>query len=187
MGSLRLTVCTAILSAAVTAAAPAAHAADTVGGGSVAVIPASPAPGADLTVRTEGCTGEQGTAASAAFVSDARLTGARGALTGETRVRSGLEPGAYTVKVGCGDRVITGSLTVGGPDAARPAAPVAPVSTGASPIAPVPAGGGGTAHFATVATSGSGPDAGQTVTGLALAGLAALAVGLRARRTRGTR
>ncbi|MEU2437679.1 hypothetical protein ABZ595_15990 [Streptomyces rubradiris] len=183
MGSLRLTVCTGILAVAVTAAAPAAHAAD---GGTVAVTPASPAPGADLTVRTEGCAGGQGSAASAAFVSDARLTGGGGALTGETRVRSDLEPGAYTVKAVCGDRAITGTLTVGGPDGARPAAPVAP-ATAASPIAPVPAGGGGTAHFATVATSGSGPDTGQAVTGLALAGLAALAVGLRARRTRSSR
>ncbi|MEU3523328.1 hypothetical protein AB0E62_05575 [Streptomyces sp. NPDC038707] len=185
MGSLRLTVRTAILAAAVVAAAPAARAAD--GGGSVAVTPASPAPGADLTVRTEGCAGEQGTAASAAFVSDARLTGGQGTLTGDTRVRSGLEPGAYAVKVVCGERVITGSLTVGGPDGARSAAPVAPVTAAASPVAPVAAGGGGTAHFATVATSGSGPDTGQAVTGLALAGLAALAVGLRARRARSTR
>ncbi len=184
MGSLRLTVRTAMLAAALAAAVPAAHAAD--GGGSVAVTPASPAPGADLTVRTEGCAGGQGSAASAAFVSDARLTGGGGTLTGETRVRSGLEPGAYTVKAVCGDRVITGSLTVGGADGARPAAPVAP-ATAASPVAPVPAGGGGTAHFATVATSASGPDTGQAVTGLALAGLAALAVGLRARRARSGR
>ncbi|MEU3952469.1 hypothetical protein AB0F45_09130 [Streptomyces achromogenes] len=185
MGSLRLTVRTAILAAALAAAVPAAHAAD--GGGSVAVTPASPAPGADLTVRTEGCAGGQGSAASAAFVSDARLTGGGGTLTGETRVRSGLEPGAYTVKAVCGDRVITGSLTVGGADGARPAAPVAPATAAASPVAPVPAGGGGTAHFATVATSASGPDTGQAVTGLALAGLAALAVGLRARRARSGR
>ncbi|MFF9769801.1 hypothetical protein ACIGXF_05480 [Streptomyces sp. NPDC053086] len=191
MGSLRLTLCTATLAAAaVTAVAPAAHAAD---GGSVTVTPASPAPGTDVALRVGGCTGEQGTATSSAFVSDARLTGAEGILnraqgvmSGETRVRSGLEPGAYTVKVTCSDRTITGSLTVGGPDGAQPAEPVGPLTSSASPVAPVPAGGGGTAHFATVATSGSGPDTGQAVTGLALAGIAAVAVGLRARRSRGT-
>jgi hypothetical protein len=54
-----------------------------------------------------------------------------------------------------------------------------------SPTAPVHAGGGGTAtHFATVATSESGPDTAEAVTGLGLAGAAALAVGLRAHRGR---
>ncbi|MFI0811266.1 hypothetical protein [Streptomyces echinatus] len=190
MGSLRLTLCTGILAAtAVATVAPAAHAAD---GGSVTVTPASPAPGTDVALRVGGCAGAQGTAASSAFVSDARLTGAegilnraQGVLTGETRVRTDLEPGAYAVKVTCSDRVITGNLTVGGTGGARPAEPVVPTS-GASPVAPVQAGGGGTAHFATVATSGSGPDTGQAVTGLALAGIAAAAVGLRARRSRGT-
>jgi hypothetical protein len=191
MGSLRLTLCTATLAAAaVTAVAPAAHAAD---GGSVTVTPASPAPGTDVALRVGGCTGEQGTATSSAFVSDARLTGAegilnraQGVLSGETRVRTDLQPGAYTVKVSCSDRMITGSLTVGGPDGAQPGEPIGPLTSSASPVAPVPAGGGGTAHFATVATSGSGPDTGQAVTGLALAGIAAVAVGLRARRSRGT-
>ncbi|MEU6506639.1 hypothetical protein [Streptomyces sp. NPDC046942] len=58
----------------------------------------------------------------------------------------------------------------------------------ASPVAPVHAGGGGTAtHFATVATSESGPGTAQTLTGLGLAGIAALAVGLRAHRGRNGR
>ncbi|WP_333492359.1 hypothetical protein [Streptomyces camelliae] len=58
----------------------------------------------------------------------------------------------------------------------------------ASPFAPVHAGGGGTAtHFATVATSESGPGTAQTLTGLGLAGIAALAVGLRAHRSRNGR
>ncbi|MEU3824485.1 hypothetical protein GT045_17305 [Streptomyces sp. SID486] len=190
MGSLRLTLCTATLAAAAVCAAAPAHAAD---GGSVTVTPASPAPGTDVALRVGGCSGEQGTATSSAFVSDARLTGAEGILnraqgvmSGETRVRTDLEPGAYTVKVTCSDRTITGALTVGGTDGAGPAEPVGPFGSSASPVAPVPAGGGGTAHFATVATSGSGPDTGQAVTGLALAGIAAVAVGLRARRSRGT-
>ncbi|WP_225822830.1 hypothetical protein [Streptomyces naphthomycinicus] len=192
MGSLRLTVCAGILVVAAGAAvAPAAHA---EGGGSVTVTPASPAPGDDVTLRVSGCGGGQGTAASAAFVADAALTPgqglldrATGVLKGETRVRSALAAGAYAVKVTCADSVITGRLTVGGPGAAQAAEPARPDPEHASPIAPVPAGGGGTAHFATVATSASGPDTGQTVTGLALAGVAAAAVGLRARRSRGTR
>ncbi|MEU1008380.1 MULTISPECIES: hypothetical protein [unclassified Streptomyces] len=186
MGSLRLTLCTGLLAAATSAAvAPAAHAAD---GGSVSVTPAVPAPGDDITLRVSGCTGEQGTAASSAFVTDARLTGAQGSLTGETRVRSALTPGAYTVKVSCAGSVRTGTITVteaGG--TGRAEEPVEPPAGTASPIAPVPAGGGGTAHFATVATSGSGPDTLQAVTGLALAGIAAVAVGLRARRSRAPR
>lgn len=186
MGSLRLTVCTGLLAAAVSAAVtPAALAAD---GGSVSVTPASPAPGDDITLRVSGCTGEQGTAVSSAFVADARLTGARGSLTGETRVRSALTPGSYTVKVSCAGSVRTGTITVteaGG--AGRPEESLEPPAGTASPIAPVPAGGGGAAHFATVATSGSGPDTVQAVTGLALAGIAAVAVGLRARRSSGPR
>ncbi|KOV94320.1 hypothetical protein [Streptomyces sp. NRRL B-3648] len=186
MGSLRLTLCTGLLAAAASAAAaPVAHAAD---GGSVVVTPAVPAPGDDITLRVGGCTGEQGTAASSAFVSDARLTGAQGSLTGETRVRSALTPGPYTVKVTCAGSVRTGTITVteaGG--TGREEEPVEPPAGTASPIAPVPAGGGGTAHFATVATSGTGPDTLQAVTGLALAGIAAVAVGLRARRSRDCR
>ncbi|MBY8843800.1 MULTISPECIES: hypothetical protein [unclassified Streptomyces] len=190
MGSLRLTLCTGILAAtAVATVAPAAHAAD----GSVTVTPASPAPGTDVALRVGGCTGQQGIATSSAFVSDARLTGAdgilnraQGVLTGETRIRTDLEPGAYAVKVTCADRSVTGNLTVGAPDGAQAAEPIGPSASSASPVSPVPAGGGGTAHFATVATSGSGPDTGQAVTGLALAGIAAAAAGLRARRSRGT-
>ncbi|MFH9082897.1 hypothetical protein [Streptomyces sp. NPDC017673] len=189
MGSLRLTLCTgipAVALAAVAAVAPSARAAD---GDAVTVAPASPAPGGDVTLRVSGCSGEQGSAASSAFVADARLTGAQGSLSGETRVRSALEPGTYTVKVTCAGTVLTGSLTVARPGAAAglPEEPIRLPARSASPIAPVPAGGGGTTHFATVATSGSGPDAVQAATGLALAGIAAVAVGLRARRSRGPR
>jgi hypothetical protein len=180
MGSLRLTLCTGIL--AVAALTPAAHAAD---GGSVTVTPASPAPGADITLRVSGCTGVRGTAASAAFVADAPLTGGLGTLAGETRVRSSLEPGAYDVRITCSDAVITGTVTVVDGVAGQSGQSLRPPS--ASPVAPVDAGGGGAAHFATVATSGSGPGTPQAVTGLALAGIAAVAVGIRTRRSRDTR
>lgn len=192
MGSLRLTLCTGIL--AVAAFAPAAHAAD---GGSVSVTPAAPAPGTDVSVRVHGCSGRQGTAVSDAFVADAQLTGSQGTLSGETRVRSSLRAGAYDVRITCADFVISGRITVVDRGTAPGTAPnqaVGPFQDpgrlfgGApSPVAPVPAGGGGTAHFATVATTDSGPDTGQAVTGLALAGIAAAAVGLRTRRGRGTR
>ncbi|MEW2285432.1 hypothetical protein [Streptomyces sp. NPDC047841] len=188
MGSLRLTFCTALPAAALAAVAvvaPSAHAAD---GGPVTVTPAGPAPGDDVTLRVGGCSGRQGSAASSAFVADARLTGDQGSLSGETRVRSTLKPGAYTVKVTCAGTVLTGSVTVARPGGAadRQEEPIRLPAQSPSPIAPVPAGGGGTTHFATVATSGSGPDAVQAATGLALAGIAAVAVGLRARRSRGT-
>ncbi|MGW1001602.1 hypothetical protein [Streptomyces sp. NPDC002520] len=207
MGSLRLTLSTGIL--AVAALTPAAHAAD--GGtneGGVTVSPASPAPGTDVSLRVRGCPGSQGTAVSDAFVSDARLTGAQGALGGDTRVRSSLEPGAYDVRVSCGGSSFTERMTVAnradGQSGRTPGQSSADEPDAlSSPAAPVHAGGGGTApggpaaqddaaergaaQFATVATTGSGPDTAQGVTGLALAGCAAAAVGvLRARRSRGT-
>lgn len=182
MGSVRLTLCTGIL--AVSALAPPAHAAD---GGSVTVTPVSPAPGADVTVRVSGCTGVRGTAASAAFVAPAPLTGGQGTLTGETRVRSSVEPGAYDVRITCSEYVITGRITVVDRGAGQSGQLIRLPYGSASPVAPVAAGGGGTAHFATVATTGSGPGRLQAVTGLALAGIAAVALGFRARRSRGTR
>ncbi|GHD99410.1 hypothetical protein [Streptomyces alanosinicus] len=197
MGSLRLTLCTAVL--AVTAFAPAAHAADP-DSGSVLVTPASPAPGTDVALRVKGCSGPRGTAVSGAFVSDALLTGSQGSLSGETRVRTSLKPGAYAVRITCADYVISGRITVAG-DGSGAAGETG--GTGgdrgsgqgdrgsgrepgdaATPIAPVHAGGGGTAHFATVATTESGPDTVQEVSGLTLAGIAAAVVGLRARRRR---
>ncbi|WP_107483850.1 hypothetical protein, partial [Streptomyces sp. SA15] len=134
MGSLRLTVCSAVLAAA--ALTPAAHAAD--GGGSVSVTPSSPAPGAEVALRVSGCSGKTATAASAAFVADARLTGSGGTLAGETRVRSSIRPGPHDVRVTCADSQLKGTITVAG-SSARPGA-----SASASPVAPVQAGGGGT-------------------------------------------
>ncbi len=95
MGSLRLTLCAGVVAAA--ALAPTAYAAD----GGVSVTPGSPAPGSDIRLRVQGCSGMSGTAASEAFVADAQLTGKPGVLTGETRVRSTLDPGTYDVKVTC--------------------------------------------------------------------------------------
>ncbi|MFC7867154.1 hypothetical protein ACFU5B_25460 [Streptomyces murinus] len=194
MGSLPLTVCSGLLVvAALGPAAQAAHAAD---GGTLAAAPAAPAPGAEVTLKVSGCTGSQAVAASRAFTADARLTGTQGAaLSGSARVGSTVGPGAYEVRVTCADRVVDGRITVAAMGKAamgraatdkaamgKAARDKAARDKGAS-AAPVDA----TAHFATVATSGSGPDTAQAVTGLALASIAAVAVGLRARRGRRTR
>ncbi|WP_199573759.1 hypothetical protein [Streptomyces murinus] len=179
MGSLPLTVCSGLLVvAALGPAAQAAHAAD---GGTLAAAPAAPAPGAEVTLKVSGCTGSQAVAASRAFTADARLTGTQGVLFGSARVGSTVGPGAYEVKVTCADRVVDGRITVAAMGKAAMDRKAA-MDKGAS-AAPVDA----TAHFATVATSGSGPDTAQAVTGLALASIAAVAVGLRARRGRRTR
>lgn len=174
MGSLRLTLCTAVL--AVAAFAPVAQAAD---GGSVSVTPSSPAPGTDLTLRVTGCAGKTATAASAAFVADARLTGAGGSLAGQTRVRSSIKPGSYDVKITCADFEVKGRITVVGDKS---------TTAPASPAAPVDAGGGWTAtHLSAMQPRATGPGTGHAVTGLVLAGVAAVAVALRSsRRSRGT-
>ncbi|MEU9892924.1 hypothetical protein ACIBCS_09030 [Streptomyces phaeochromogenes] len=108
MGSLRLTLCAGVVAAA--ALAPTAYAAD----GGVSVTPGSPAPGSDIQLRVKGCSGMSGTAASEAFVADAQLTGKPGVLTGETRVRSTLDPGTYDVKVTCDgfEDKVKGAITV---------------------------------------------------------------------------
>ncbi|KKD03062.1 hypothetical protein [Streptomyces sp. WM6386] len=172
MGSLRLTLCTALL--AVTAlATPAAHAAD---GAAIAVTPSTPAPGTDIALRVSGCADRTGTAVSAAFVADVRLTGVDGALVGETRVRTELRAGSYGVQVTCGDMSHKTAVTV-----------VQEPSPHTSPVAPVQAGGGGTAHLAAADARAAGPGTAQAVTGLVLAGVAAAAVVLRrVRRSRGT-
>jgi hypothetical protein len=180
MGSARLTLCTVVL--AVAAFAPAAQAAD---GGSVSVTPSSPAAGADVTLRVTGCAGKTATAASAAFVADARLTGADGSLAGETRVRSSTAPGRYDVEITCADVQVKGRITV---VAANNATVTTTATALATPAAPVNAGGGWTAtHLSAMQPQPTGPGTGQTVTGLVLAGVAAVAVVLRrSRRSRGT-
>lgn len=195
MGSLRLTLSTGLLAAC--ALAPgAAYAAGAKGAG-LTVTPASPAAGSEVTLRAAGCPERTATAASTAFVADARLTGAGGTLTGDTLVRSSAGPGSYDVRIACGETTIQGRITVVAPSRsgqrspsqareASPAAPAAP-SAPASPVAPVDAGGGGATHFASVDVRGAGPGTGQAITGLVLAGAAAGAVGLLStRRRRGT-
>ncbi|MFF4258463.1 hypothetical protein ACFY1L_45470 [Streptomyces sp. NPDC001663] len=203
MGSLRLTLCTGLLTAC--ALIPVAHAADG-DGRDVTVTPSTPAAGADVALRVSGCSGRTATAVSAAFVADAQLAGADGTLAGETRIRTSVEPGPYDVKITCADLVIKGRITVVSQSQSRPPVearpqshskphsqsepepqPAVPSTVYASPIAPVDAGGGGAAHFATVDARATGPNTWHAVTGLVLAGAAAAAVGLlRARRSRGT-
>ncbi|MFD9000550.1 hypothetical protein ACFV0T_06130 [Streptomyces sp. NPDC059582] len=178
MGSWKVTLC-AGFAVAVTALTSAAYAAD---GGSVSVTPSSAAPGADVALRVSGCEGTTATAVSRAFVADARLAGADGAMAGEARIRTSAGPGSYDVRITCADFQVQGTVTVSGDGATVP-------SGAASPIAPVAAGGGGTAHFASVDTYtyADGPGTADTVTGLVLAGVAATAVTLRsARRSRRT-
>lgn len=202
MGSLRLTLCAAVL--AVAALTPVAQAAD---GGTVSVTPSTPAPGADLTLRVTGCAGKTATAASDAFVADARLTGADGSLTGETRVRSSIEPGSYAVKISCADSAVKGEITVVAQGTTAAPSPVAPVDAGGGWAASHPTASYPTAtthsaashpaatpffatHFSAMEPRATGPGTGHAVTGLVLAGVAAVAVALRSsrrgRRSRGT-
>ncbi|AVH58551.1 MULTISPECIES: hypothetical protein [Streptomyces] len=184
MRSLRLTLCAGAVVAA--ACTPMAYAADA----DVSVSPASPAPGSDIQLRANGCTGRTGTAHSVAFVADAQLTGpGGGALTGETRVPTSLAPGTYEVKVSCdgADGKVNGAIVVVPQGEAN-------ASGNASPVAPVHAGGGGTAHLAsadgadTADARATGPGTLQAVIGLVLAGVAAVAVAVRsARRGRDSR
>ncbi|MFE3030192.1 hypothetical protein ACFXKY_00910 [Streptomyces canus] len=177
MGSLCLTLCATVL--AVAASAPAAQAAQAADGGGVSVTPSTPAPGADLALRVTGCAGRTATASSAAFVADARLTGAGGSLAGETRVRSAIEPGPYDVRITCADLEVKGRITV---------AAVTGGAAPATPAAPVDAGGGWTAtHLSAMEPHAVTPGTGHAVTGLVLAGAAAVAVVLRrSRRSCGT-
>ena len=186
MGSLRLTLCTGFLACAAGLSPAAAHAAD---GQGVTVTPASPAPGSVVALRVSGCSGTTGAASSAAFVSDARLSGYDGTLTGENQVRSTIGAGTYAVKVTCAGAVVSGSVTVVGQSSQSQAGQSdGSAALPATPMAPVHAGGGATAPFASVEPRSTGPDTAQAVTGLVLAGFAAAAVGLLgARRSRGSR
>ncbi|MFF7470453.1 hypothetical protein [Streptomyces sp. NPDC008092] len=182
MGSIPLTLCTGLLVCAAGLAPAAALAADDRG---VTVTPASPPAGSMVALRVSGCSGTTGTAVSTAFVSDARLGGTGGDLTGQAQVRSTAGAGTYTVQVSCGGSAVTGSVTVVRESSSQQDVPgVLP----ASPFAPVHAGGGGTAPLAAVDARSAGPDTAQAVTGLLLAASAAVAVGLlRARRRHGSR
>jgi hypothetical protein len=182
MGSLKVTLCAgAALATVLCAPAAHAHAAD---GGGVSVTPSSPAPGTDVTLRVPDCTEKTAVAVSAAFESDVRLGLAEGdgVLVGSSRVRTTVRAGAYAVQVKCGDRARKGTITVEEhrrPDT-RPTAP-------ASPVAPVDAGGGGTARLAADSAEqarSASPGTAHTVTGLVLAGIAAVAVALHSARSR---
>ncbi|MFJ9714999.1 hypothetical protein ACIRPQ_03480 [Streptomyces sp. NPDC101213] len=191
MGPLGITLCAGVAALAATLT-PTAYAANPAGG--VSVTPSTPAPGDEVVLEATGCPGERATARSRAFVSDARLVGPGGPggpggpLSGETRIRTSLAPGSHPVTIVCAD---AGAGAGAGADAevegtievvavaARPTAP-------ASPVAPVQAGGGGAAPLAAADDSRvEGPGLAHTLTGLLLAGAAAVAVVLRgARRSR---
>lgn len=132
MGSLRLALCAGAVVAG--ALASAAYAADAQG---VVLTPASPAPGSDVRLAVRGCSGTTGSAASDAFVAEARLVGRGGTLTGDTRIRSALPPGRYRVTVGCDGREIDDVLTVAGPTPSAPTdTPSTPTDTPSTTDAP---------------------------------------------------
>ncbi|WP_055467625.1 hypothetical protein [Streptomyces ardesiacus] len=179
MGSLKVTLCAgAALATALCAPAAYTYAAD---GGGVSVSPSAPAPGTDVTLRVPGCTEKTAVAVSGAFESDVRLalTERDGVLVGAGRVRTSVRAGAHVVQVTCGDQARRGTITVR--DEGRPAAH-------ASPVAPVDAGGGGTSGLAASDTGAAArvdaPGTAHTLTGLVLAGIAAVAVALRSVRSR---
>ncbi|MEU6354210.1 hypothetical protein ABZ896_33600 [Streptomyces sp. NPDC047072] len=194
MGSLRLTLCAAVLAALAPLTLTSASAA---GGASVSVTPSSPTPGTDLALRVSGCPARTATATSQAFVTTAYLTesaiGTEPTLSGETRTPTSLTPGSYPVTITCADTELKTTVTVA-PTGTHPATPATPStlatpSTPASPVAPVNAGGGGTTtHLSTLTPRATGPGTAHAVTGLLLAGAAATAVALRSgRRSRETR
>lgn len=173
MGALRTTLSCAGAAVAVALTPVAGGAVAEEGDRAVAVAPTAPRPGDDVRVTVDGCDGRTGTAASDAFVAEARLTGtgADGRLSGETRVRSGARPGPYPVRVRCdGVPERRTAVTVAGARADAGSPP-------ATPTAPVPAGGGGLARAeAEAEADAAAPGAAQTVTGLVLAGVAAAVV-----------
>lgn len=221
MGSLKVTLCAGV---AVVAAVlvPTAYAAGEgsqdgdgsgsrggSGGGSVSVTPSTPWPGADVTLKVSGCGGRTATAASDAFVADARLVsagdtgdtggtgvlgvtsgtggtgGTGGTLVGDTRVRSSLEPGGYDVRITCVGSQLKGRIEV---VASSPSHRSATPAT--TPVAPVQAGGGGAAPLRPLAVVDDaradvrGPGTAHTVIGLVLAGVAATVVVFRGMRSR---
>ncbi|QNP72501.1 hypothetical protein IAG44_25805 [Streptomyces roseirectus] len=177
-------------------AAPAAD-----GGRGVSVIPSTPTAGGEIALKVSGCTGKTAKAVSAAFVADARLIGTDGTLAGETKIRTTAEPGAYDVTITCADVEVRGKVTVAGRGATPHATPVAPVQAGgggaadrlaarteqrvddearAHPLTqghPLPQGGYSPAQGHPLAQPrATPPSTSHAVTGLTLAGLAALAV-----------
>jgi hypothetical protein len=188
MSSLKVTLCTGILAAgALVPTAPPVYADDAAG---LTVTPSSPAPGSDVRLRVADCAERTAIAVSAVFVADVRLTATGGMLVGESRIRSTVTAGTYDVRVACGDTGRIGTITVGQKRERQPQQqphePVRP-KTPASPVAPVEAGGGGTARLAAAESRETGPGTGHVVTGLVLAGVAAVAVVLGGVRRRSRR
>ncbi|MFH8799340.1 hypothetical protein ACH4F6_07030 [Streptomyces sp. NPDC017936] len=200
MSSLKATLCAGAALAATaigpTAIGPTAYAADggsasgdvSSGPGEVSVNPSSPSPGTEVSLRVRGCAGKTATAVSTAFVSEARLVAANGALVGETRVRSSLTLGSYGVTVTCADYRVSSRFKVAMAPVKPSSHASAPALAHASPVAPVRAGGGGTAPLASAGEARvDSPGTAHAVTGLVLAGVAAVVVVLRTvRRSGGT-
>ncbi|WP_406008726.1 hypothetical protein OG440_23350 [Streptomyces sp. NBC_00637] len=194
MGSLKITLCagTAVVAAVLIPTAYASDEGSGNKGGSVSITPSRPAPGAEVTLKVSGCGGRTATAASDAFVADARLADVGGTLVGDTRVRSSIGAGTYDVRITCVDFKVKGHIEVVASSSAESSEPSEPSDLGsaepyrpsapASPVAPVQAGGGGAAPPAPLAAAGEaeleghGPGAAQAVVGLVLAGVAAAAV-----------
>ncbi|QLE72192.1 hypothetical protein FGW37_11820 [Streptomyces rectiverticillatus] len=114
MDSVRLALCGAL--AAVAVCAPAAHANDEPAtmSGTIELTPVSSHPGGQVQLRVAGCAGNRATAASEAFVTDAKLAKDSAGLFAEATVRSTVDPGVYPVRVHCDgyDAVAEGKLTV---------------------------------------------------------------------------
>ncbi|MEV4501263.1 hypothetical protein [Streptomyces klenkii] len=114
MDSVRLALCGAL--AAVAVCAPPAHADDEPAtmSGTIELTPVSSHPGGQVQLRVAGCSGDRATAASEAFVSDARLARDSAGLFAAAAVRSSVDPGVYPVRVTCDgeDAVAEGKLTV---------------------------------------------------------------------------
>ncbi|WP_246201488.1 hypothetical protein [Streptomyces alboniger] len=141
------------------------------------VAPAGAAAGATVEVSVSGCEGTTGSAGAGAFEGDAQLTardGGKDSLHGKAKIRGGVS-GSYDVTVICD----------GHPH--QRAGTVRVVQRNPEPVSPVRAGGGGTAQFTSVASAGAdeaGPGTRHAVTGLVLAGVAAVAVAVRSVRRR---
>lgn len=187
--TLRAAGLVAILVGAPALGVTAAQAHDAV---KVTVTPSTIAPGGEIELKVDGCTSSSGWATSDAFVAKADLSGGEGGhskspIYGETTVKSSVKSGTYKINVHCGGREHsgTGSFQVVHTSGGRPdhhsGHPDHP-TWAASPVAPVRAGGGGTAVLAAgdhEKAEQSGPGTPQAVIGLALAGVAALAVVIR--------
>lgn len=214
MGSLRVTVCTGVLAAV--ALAPAAYAADAGSVSATPATPA-PGSDVTLRVtgcaqRTAVATSAAFVADARLTVTDAgELTGESrvrstlhaGSYAVQVTCGATRRTGTLTVQDGEARRSRAETASVPGaggqppapgkggqpsaPGADEEAPPSHPPGAPASPVAPVRAGGGGAAGLVAAEERGTGPGTAQGVTGLVLAGVAAVVVALRGvRRGRGT-